>query len=36
VLELTMSELSLFLEGCPWVETMPLSPARFVVETARA
>jgi transposase len=36
VLELTMSELSLFLEGCPWVETMPLSPARFVVEPARA
>jgi transposase len=35
VLELTMSELSLFLEGCPWVETLALSPARFVLETAR-
>lgn len=29
VLELTMSELSLFLEGCQWLETRALSPARF-------
>ena len=35
VIELTMSELSLFLEGCQWIETRPLSPERFVVE-ARA
>jgi transposase len=34
VLELTMSELSLFLEGCQWVETLPLSPKQFVLETA--
>jgi transposase len=33
VIELTMSELSLFLEGCPWVETLSLSPTRFVVRT---
>jgi transposase len=36
VVELTMSELSLFLEGCQWIETLALSPDRFVLETARA
>jgi transposase len=29
-LELTMSELSLFLEGCQLVDRVKLSPARFV------
>ena len=36
VIELTMSELRLFLEGCPWIETVSLSPEPFVVETASA
>jgi len=35
-IELTMSELSLFLEGCQWVETIPLSPQRFIPQAAGA
>jgi transposase len=34
--KLTMSELSLFLEGCQWVETLSLSPTRFVLGAASA
>jgi transposase len=35
-IELTMSELSLFLEGCQWVETISLSPQRFIPQAMGA
>jgi transposase len=35
-IELTMSELSLFLEGCQWMERISLSPQRFIPQAARA